>query len=237
MEQFSRFEMLVGEESVKKLQKSNVILFGLGGVGGNVAESLARAGVGNITIVDNDEVSISNINRQIIANHENIGKAKVDVMEKHLLSINPKIKVNKIKVFYLPDVELGIDFGEYDYIIDAIDTVTAKIELIKQAKEHNVPIICALGCGNRLDPTKLEVTDIFKTSYDPLAKVLRKKLRELEIKHLKVVYSKESAIVPNSTYLLKGECLKSNVPGSSPFVPPVAGIIIASEVVKDLLEK
>ena len=234
LNQFSRLELLLGKEALDKLATKNVLVFGLGGVGGNVCDALVRSGIQNITIVDNDKVSVTNINRQLIANMNTVGKYKTDVMEEHLLSINPKVNVTKMNLFFLPENKEGIDFSKYDYVVDAIDTVSAKIEIIKICKSLQIPVISALGCGNKLDPTMLEVSDLAKTSYDPLAKVLRRELKKYGITHLKVIYSKEQPIE------LKGEIEEENdkkrIPGSSAFVPPVAGIIIASEVVKDLLK-
>ena len=234
LNQFSRLELLLGKEALDKLATKNVLVFGLGGVGGNVCDALVRSGIQNITIVDNDKVSVTNINRQLIANMNTVGKYKTDVMEEHLLSINPKVNVTKMNLFFLPDNKEEIDFPKYDYVVDAIDTVSAKIEIIKICKSLQIPVISALGCGNKLDPTMLEVSDLAKTSYDPLAKVLRRELKKYGITHLKVIYSKEQPIE------LKGEIEEENdkkrIPGSSAFVPPVAGIIIASEVVKDLLK-
>lgn len=236
MNQFSRLELLIGKESLSKLKEKTVAIFGLGGVGGNVADALARSGITKFILVDNDKVSITNINRQLIANTNSIGKYKVDVMEEHLKSINPNIMIIKKQCFYLPDNNNQFDFSEYDYVVDAIDTVTAKIDIISKCNQLNVPIISALGCGNRLDPTKLVVSDIFKTEGDPLAKVIRHELRKRNISKLKVVYSKEKPIPHKEEIdeeLPKG---KKDIPGSSAFVPPVAGIIIASEVIKDLIK-
>ena len=234
LNQFSRLELLLGKEALDKLANKNVLVFGLGGVGGNVCDALARSGIQNITIVDNDKVSITNINRQLIANLDTVGKYKTDVMEEHLLLINSKVNVIKKNLFFLPENKEEIDFSKYDYVVDAIDTVSAKIKIIKICKSLQIPVISALGCGNKLDPTMLEVSDLSKTSYDPLAKVLRRELKKYGITHLKVIYSKEQPIE------LKGEIEEENgkkrIPGSSAFVPPVAGIIIASEVVKDLLK-
>ena len=231
--QFQRLEILIGKESLAKLGKKKVAIFGLGGVGGNVCDALARSGVSHFLLVDADEVNETNINRQIIANVNTIGEAKVDVMERHLKSINPDVAIEKKKMFYLPENADEIDLSKFDYVIDAIDTVSAKIELICRCFSSKTPIISALGCGNKLDPTKLEVNDLSKTSYDPLAKVLRRELRKKGITHLKVVYSKETPITPLEKI---SDGKKRDVPGSTPFVPPVAGIIIASEVVKDLLK-
>ena len=231
--QFSRLELLLGKDAIEKLGTKNILVFGLGGVGGNVCDALVRSGIKNITIVDNDEVTISNINRQLIANLNTIGNAKVDVMEEHLKSINKEVNVTKKQIFFLPENKDEIDFSKFDYVVDAIDTVSAKIEIIKNCKSLQIPVISALGCGNKLDPTKLEVADLSKTSYDPLAKVLRRELRKYGINHLKVIYSKENPIEIKGE--IEEETSKKRIPGSSAFVPPVAGIIIASEVVKDLL--
>ena len=232
LNQFSRLELLIGKEELNKLANKNILVFGLGGVGGNVCDALVRSGIKNISIVDNDKVSITNINRQLIANVNTVGKYKVDVMEKHLKSINPDVNVKKINMFYLPENSEEIDFSEYDYVVDAIDTVSAKIDIIKRCKTLHIPVISALGCGNKMNPTMLEVSDLSKTSYDPLAKVLRRELKKFDIIHVKVVYSKEP---PMPLVEVCEENSKKNIPGSSAFVPPVAGIIIASEVIKDLL--
>ena len=231
-EQFKRFELLVGPESLELLKEKKVAVFGLGGVGGNACDALARSGIGNLTIIDNDVVDITNINRQLISNLNVVGQNKVDVMEKHLKSINPDIKITKKKMFYLPDNADELDLSEFDYVVDAIDTVVSKINIIFRCKTNNINVISALGCGNKMDPNKLEITDISKTSYDPLAKVLRRELRKLDINHLKVVYSKEEAI----KVIDESSTETKHIPGSSAFVPPVAGIMIAYQVVKDLLE-
>ena len=224
-DQFSRTELLIGEEAIKKLNTAKVAIFGIGGVGSFAVEGLARAGIQNFILVDNDIVDITNLNRQIHATHKTIGQYKVDVMKERILDINPNAKVTTYKEFYLPDSTTNILDETVDYIIDAVDTVTAKIELVKQAQALNVPIISAMGSGNKLDPTKFEVTDIYKTSICPLAKVMRKELRARGIESLKVVYSKEEPI--------KQE--KAKVPGSISFVPSVVGMIIAGEVIKDLI--
>ena len=233
MNQFSRLELLLGKEALKKISTKKLLIFGLGGVGGNVCDALARSGICNFTIVDNDIVNITNINRQLIANLNTIGRLKVDVMEEHLKSINKDIIVTKKNLFYLPEKAEEIDLRDYDYVIDAIDTVSAKIDIITRCITNHIPIISALGCGNKLNPTMLEVTDLSKTEYDPLAKVMRRELKKRGITHLKVVYSKEEPIIP---LVSEEETNKKVVPGSTAFVPPVAGIIIASEVIKDLLK-
>ena len=233
-DQFIRSKAILGSDKIELLKNKHVAVFGLGGVGGHACEALARSGVGELTIIDNDVVDISNINRQLIAVHSSIGQAKVDVMEKRLLDINPDIKIHKIQKFFLENDD-SIDFSKFDYVVDAIDTVSGKIGIILNSHKNNVLVISALGCGNKMDPTKLEVTDISKTSYDPLAKVMRKKLRESGINHLKVVYSKEEPLEIVEPFEESKEGRHS--PGSTAFVPPVAGIIIASEVIKDLIER
>ena len=224
-EMFSRTKMLLGEKAVELLQTKKVLVFGIGGVGGYVVEALVRSGVENFVLVDNDEVCESNLNRQIIATLDTIGKDKVDVMEERILSINPKAVVEKRKCFYLPENAADFDFTRYDYIVDAVDTVTAKIDIIVRAAEAKVPVISAMGAGNKLDPTRFEVTDIYKTSVCPLAKVMRHELKKRGVKKCKVVYSKEEPVKSAN-----GERL----PGSVAFVPSVAGLIIAGEVIKDL---
>ena len=233
--QFSRLELLIGTDALAKLKTKKVAVFGLGGVGGNVCDGLVRSGITNIAIIDNDSVTISNINRQLIANVETIGLAKTDVMEKHLKSLNPEVKVDKYKMFYLPQNSDNFDFASFDYVVDAIDTVSAKIDIVLKCHELNIPVISAMGCGNRLDPLKLVVADLFKTENDPLAKVMRYELRKRNIKKLKVVYSKEPAIKPET--ISEEDSPKRAIPGSSAFVPPVAGILIAKEVIFDLLKK
>jgi tRNA A37 threonylcarbamoyladenosine dehydratase len=230
--QFSRTEMLIGKESLEKLKKAKVCVFGVGGVGSFVCEGLARAGIGKFILVDNDEVSISNINRQLIATHKTIGKAKVEVMKERILEINPEAEVEIFKTFYMPESEDKILDESISYIVDAIDTVTAKIHLVMEANRLNVPIISSMGTGNKLDPTRFEITDINKTSVCPLAKVMRKELKLRGIKKLKVLYSKEEPI--KVTVNEEGE--KKNAPGSISFVPSVAGLIIAGEVIKDLIK-
>lgn len=232
-EEFSREELLIGREALNKLKKSKVAVFGIGGVGSYVVESLARAGIGNFILIDNDDVSISNINRQLIATQETIGRAKVEVARERILEINPKAKVTIYKEFFLPNSEEIID-KDVDYIVDAIDTVTAKIELAVRAEKLNIPIISSMGTGNKLDPTRFEVADIYKTSVCPLAKVMRKELKARNVKKLKVIYSKEE---PKKISVEQNEEEKKRVPGSISFVPSVAGLIIAGEVIKDLIKK
>ncbi len=234
--QFERTELLLGKDGIKKLAASRAAVFGIGGVGGYAAEALARAGIGAIDLIDSDKVSVSNINRQIIATHKTVGKYKVDVMAERMAEINPNIKVRAFRTFYLPETEEEFDFKNYDYIIDAVDTVTAKIALVVNANKANTPIISSMGAGNKLDPAAFEVADIYETSVCPLAKVMRYELRRRGIKKLKVVYSKEKPINPIGS--LKGSVssdLRKAVPGSVSFVPSVAGLIIAGEVIKDLL--
>ncbi len=227
--EFSRTQTLLGKESLQKIKNSHIAVFGLGGVGGFVVEALVRSGVENIDIIDNDTVSISNINRQIIATHSTIGKYKTEVFKERILDINPNAKVNAHNILYLPDTAHLFNFSDYDYIIDAIDNVTGKIQLVCEARKHCTPIISSMGTGNKLDPTKFEVADIFKTSVCPLAKVMRYELKKHGIKKLKVVYSKELPFKNNES--------PSRTPASVAFVPSVAGMIIASEVIKDIIKK
>ena len=226
--------MLLGEEAMKRLAAARVAVFGVGGVGGYVAEALARSGVGTIDLVDNDEVVLSNLNRQIIATMDTIGRDKVDVMAERILSINPQAAVHRHKCFYLPETAGQFDFSLYDYVVDAIDTVTGKIQLILQAKEAGVPVISAMGAGNKLDPTLFEVADIYDTSVCPLARVMRTECRRRGIARLKVVYSKEPPLTPCDAGEKKGA---HPAPGSVSFVPGVAGLILAGEVVKDLIRR
>ena len=227
--QFERTALLLGKASVEKLARKRVAVFGVGGVGGFVCEGLVRAGIGAIDIVDKDIVAISNINRQLIALHSTVGKNKVDVLEERLKDINKNLIIKKYKCFFLPETSETFDFREYDYVVDAIDTVTGKIELILKAKEAGVPIISAMGAGNKLDPTAFQVSDIYKTSVCPLARVMRRELKKRGVEKLKVVYSKEEPIKPQFE---EGEEV---VPGSISFVPPALGLIIAGEIVKDLI--
>ena len=227
--QFERTALLLGKASVEKLAEKRVAVFGVGGVGGFVCEGLVRAGIGAIDIVDKDTVALSNINRQLIALHSTVGKNKVDVLEERLKDINKDLIIKKYKCFFLPETSDTFDFREYDYVVDAIDTVTGKIELILKAKEAEVPIISAMGAGNKLDPTAFQVSDIYKTSVCPLARVMRRELKKRGVEKLKVVYSKEEPIKPQFE---EGEEV---VPGSVSFVPPALGLIIAGEIVKDLI--
>jgi tRNA A37 threonylcarbamoyladenosine dehydratase len=246
LEQFSRTALLVGAEGMEKLSKARVAVFGIGGVGGYVVEALARSGIGEFDLIDNDVVSLSNLNRQIMATLQSVGRHKVDVMKERILSINPDAVVHVYKCFYLPETAEEFDFSKYDYVVDAVDTVTAKIDVILQAQKCGVPVMSSMGAGNKMDPTKFQVADIYKTSVCPLAKVMRKELKYRGVKKLKVVYSTEEAMKPlgNVAKDLDGganglaEQLpagKRAIPGSIAFVPSVAGLIIASEVIKDLL--
>lgn len=236
--QFSRTELLIGKDGIEKLNKAKVAIFGIGGVGSYVVEGLARAGIGNFLLVDNDIVSESNINRQIIATHKTINKPKVEVARERILEINPNANVEIFQEFFMPESENIID-KEVSYIVDAVDTVTAKIELILRANKMNIPIISCMGTGNKLDPTKFEITDIYKTSVCPLAKVMRKELKNRGIKKLKVLYSKEEPMKQNYNENLEKnldkDLKKRQIPASISFVPSVAGLIIAGEVIKDIL--
>lgn len=228
-EEFTRTAMLIGEDAVEKLSSCHVAIFGIGGVGGYVAEALARSGIGTFDLVDNDTVNVTNINRQIIATHDTLGRYKTEVMKERILSINPDAKVNVYNTFYLPENSCEFDFSKYDYIVDAVDTVTAKLEIIVNARNAGTPVISSMGTGNKLDPTRFEIADIYKTSVCPLAKVMRRELKSRGIDKLKVLYSKEEPI--------KQQCEEGNkpTPASISFVPSVAGLIIAGEVIKELI--
>lgn len=228
---FQRTELLIGKDSVDKLKKAHIALFGVGGVGGFVAEALARCGIGEFDLIDKDKVSISNLNRQIVALNSTIGMYKTEVMAQRIIDINLNAKVNTINEFFMPDNSNEFDFSKYDYVIDAIDTVTAKIELVLKCKEANVPLICAMGTGNKIDATKFEITDIYNTSDCPLARVMRRELRKQGIKSQKVLYSKADIIKPSKTD--EGEVVTASIS----FVPSVAGLLIAGEVIRDLTEK
>lgn len=234
---FDRTKRLLGAEAMNKLKNSHVAVFGIGGVGGHAADALVRSGIGEITIVDSDEVAESNINRQLIATTKTVGRKKVEVMREHLLEINPEVKVNVYDCFFLPETKDQFDFSKYSYVIDAVDTVTAKLALVESCKEVNVPIISSMGAGNKLDPTAFEVTDIYKTSVCPLAKVMRKELKARGIKKLKVVYSKEIPLEPieDEEFISDEKRSRRATPGSIAFVPSVAGLILAGEVIKDLV--
>lgn len=232
---FLRTELLLKSDAMAKLNNSRVAVFGIGGVGSYVLEALVRAGIGAIDIIDIDVVSESNINRQLIATTKTIGMPKVDVGEARCLEINPDVKINKYQEFFTPETADSFNFKEYNYIVDAIDTVTGKLALIEKAQENNVPIISCMGTGNKLDPTKFEVTDIYKTSVCPLARIMRKECKARGIKKLKCVYSKEEPIIPMPCNENIGTGRRST-PGSISFVPSVAGLIIAGEVIKDLIK-
>lgn len=230
--QFSRTELEYGKEALDKLYKSRIAVFGIGGVGSYAAESLVRAGVKKIYLIDNDTVCLTNINRQLFALHSTVGLDKTNAAKKRLLDINPDAEITCRNLFYGKETENEIDFSEFDYIIDAIDTVSSKILIAQNAKIANVPLISAMGAGNKLDPTAFEVADIYKTAVCPLAKVMRTELKKRGIKKLKVVYSKELPLKPKE--ISEEKSAKRQIPGSNPFVPPVVGLIIASQVVKDI---
>lgn len=236
-EQFSRTQILLGDEAMERLFGARVAVFGIGGVGGYTVEALARAGIGQLDLIDSDSVAISNINRQILATHATVGKLKVDVAKNRVLDINPKAVVRTYPCFYLPETADQFDFTQYDYIVDAIDTVTGKLQLVERAVEAGTPIICSMGTGNKLDPTAFQVADISKTTMCPLARIMRKELKKRGINHVKVVYSQEEALTPVGT---EEECArtgKRQIPGSTAFVPGTAGLILAGEVIKDLIKK
>lgn len=246
-EQFERTNLLLGEEAIDRLQKARVMVFGVGGVGGHVCEALVRSGVGEIDLVDNDTVSVSNINRQIIATHSSVGKLKVEVMRDRLLDINPEVIVNTHACFFLPENADTFHFEDYDYVVDCIDTVTGKIELIMRSQGAGTPIISAMGAGNKLDPSRFKVADIYKTDVCPLAKTMRRELKKRGVKKLKVVFSDEKPIVPISRrekQIPEGDeknvgpveagPRKRDIPGSTAFVPAVAGMVLAGEVIRDL---
>lgn len=247
LNQFSRTELLIGKEALERLSKAHVAVFGIGGVGGYVVEALVRSGIGNFDLIDDDKVCLTNLNRQIIATRDTIGRYKVEVMRERILSINSDAEVTTHRCFYLPENARDFDFSSYDYVVDAVDTVTAKLEIVMRAKESNIPVISCMGVGNKLNPTQLEIADIYKTSVCPLAKVMRRELRKRGVDKLKVLYSKEEPITPldDSEDTCREHCVcppgttrkctqRRAIPGSISFVPSVAGLIIASEVVKDL---
>ncbi len=237
-EQFSRIEALIGGDAMSILQNAKVAVFGVGGVGGYAVEALARSGVGAFDLIDNDTVSVSNLNRQIIATTDTIGKPKVEVMRDRILSINPNADITIRQSFFLPEKKDEYNFSEYAYVVDAVDTVTAKIAIIQFAKEAGVPVISSMGTGNKLNPMELEVTDLSKTSVCPLAKVMRKECKDRGIHGVKVVYSKEQPIVPKvALEEVDPVAKRRGTPGSTAFVPSVAGLIIASEVIKDLTKE
>ena len=245
--QFERTELLLGKDAIQKLKNAHVAVFGVGGVGGFVVEALVRSGVGEIDVIDKDTVSLSNINRQIIALHSTVGQPKVEVIKNRALDINPNVKINAFETFFLPDTADMFDFSKYDYVVDAVDTVTAKIALVMACQEAGTPIISSMGAGNKLNPAEFEVADIYKTSVCPLAKVMRRELKKRNVKHLKVVYSKEKPVRPieDMGISCRTNCIcppgaahkcteRRDIPGSTAFVPSVVGLIIASEVIKDI---
>ena len=247
LNQFSRTELLLGHDNMEKLKNARVAVFGIGGVGGFTVEALARSGVGTLDLIDDDKVCLTNINRQIIATRKTIGQYKVDAAKERVLDINPDAVVNTYKTFFVPDTADEFDFASYDYVVDAIDTVTGKIMLVEAAQKAGTPIISSMGAGNKLDPTAFEVADIYKTSVCPLAKVMRRELKKRGIKKLKVVYSKEKALTPidDTENSCRSHCIsppgsartctqRRQIPGSTAFVPSVVGLIIAGEVIKDL---
>lgn len=230
-DRFSRTEMLIGNDALVKLRSSRVAVFGIGGVGGYIAEALVRAGVGALDLIDNDTVSESNINRQIIALTSTVGMLKTEVMEKRLLDINPEAEIRCINKFVLPENIGEFNFSAYSYVADAIDTVSGKLAIIEKAYSEGIPVISSMGTGNKLDPTKFEITDIYKTSVCPLARVMRYELKKRGVKKLKVLYSKEEPVKPSVAEINeKGKA----IPGSISFVPPAAGLLVASEIIKDL---
>lgn len=248
LNQFSRTELLLGQEGMGKLHEARVAVFGIGGVGGYVVEALVRSGVGSIDIFDDDKICLTNLNRQIISSRKSVGQYKVDAMKERILDINPDAIVHANKCFYMPDNSAQYDFSNYTYIVDAVDTVTAKIELIMKANQANVPIISCMGAGNKLDATKFQVTDIYKTSICPLAKVMRRELRKRGVKKLKVVYSTEQPVEPKTDMAIscKANCIcppgaerkctnRRAIPGTIVVAPAVAGFILASEVMNDII--
>ncbi len=247
LNQFSRTQLLIGEKGMNRLSKARVAVFGIGGVGGYTVEALVRSGVGTLDLVDDDKVCLTNLNRQIIATRKTVGQYKVDVAKERILDINPDAVVNIYKTFYGPDTASQFDFSQYDYVVDAIDTVSGKLALVEQANQAGVPIISSMGAGNKMDASKFEIADIYKTSVCPLARVMRHELKKRRIKKLKVVYSKELPITPIDDMAIscRSHCIcppgtarkctqRRQVPGSNAFVPATAGLIIAGEVVKDL---
>ena len=233
-EQFLRTAMLLGEGAVNRLQNARVAVFGIGGVGGYTVEALARSGIGQLDLIDSDTVSVSNINRQILATHSTVGMPKVEAAKARVLDINPECCVHTHQVFYTPETAHLFDFSEYDYIVDAIDTVTGKLALVQRAAEANTPIICCMGTGNKLDASAFQVADISRTSMCPLARIMRKELGKRGIKHLKVVYSQEEALSPTGWEEEAAALGKRQIPGSVAFVPGAAGLILAGEVIRDL---
>ncbi len=233
-DQFSRTELLLGKDAMERLFQAKVAVFGIGGVGGYTVEALVRSGIGTLDLIDDDKVSLTNLNRQIYALHNTIGKYKVDVAAERIGQINPEAKVNTYRTFYMPQTAGQFDFSQYDYVVDAIDTVTGKIALVEQAEAAGTPIISSMGAGNKMDASALEVADIYETSICPLARVMRRELKKRGIKKLKVVYSKEPVMEPLRDNEMEQSGQRRQVPGSTAFVPAVAGLIIAGEVVREL---
>ena len=236
-EQFLRTQMLLGTQALERLRKARVAVFGVGGGGGYPVEALARSGVGQLDLIDNDAVSVSNINRQILATHSTVGMPKVEAAKARILDINPSCVVRTHQIFYTPETADQFDFTQYDYIVDAIDTVTGKLQLVQRAYEVGTPIICCMGTGNKLDASAFQVADISKTSMCPLARIMRKELSKRGIKHLKVVYSQEEALSPTGWEEEAAALGKRQIPGSVAFVPGAAGLILAGEVIKDIAMK
>ena len=236
-EQFSRTGLLLGEDALQRLQQARVAVFGIGGVGGYTVEALVRAGVGTIDVIDSDTVSVSNLNRQLLATYDTVGMLKVEAAKNRILSINPKAVVNAHPIFYTPETADQLDFSQFDYIVDAIDTVTGKLCIIQRAMEVGVPVISCMGTGNKLDASALQVADISKTTICPLARIMRKELRKRGINHLKVVYSTEEALTPVGAEEEAAALGKRTIPGSTAFVPGTAGLILAGEVIKDIALK
>lgn len=250
LNQFSRTQLLIGEEAIKKLSESRIAVFGIGGVGGYVCEALVRSGVGNFDLIDDDKVCLTNLNRQILATRKTVGKYKAEVMSERMKDINPEVDIRIHKCFFLPENADEFPFNEYDYVIDAVDTVTAKLELIQRCYTNNIPIISAMGAGNKLDAGRMKIADIYETSVCPLARVMRHELRKRGIKKLKVVFSDEPPIRPleDMSISCRTHCIcppgaqhkcteRRDIPGSTAFVPAVAGLLIAGEVVKDITQK
>ena len=233
-EQFLRTAMLLGEDAMERLKNAHVAVFGIGGVGGYAVEALARAGIGHLSLIDSDTISLSNLNRQLLATHSTLGMPKVEAAKARILDINPAAQVETYPVFYTPETAHLLDFTRFDYIVDAIDTVTGKLALVEQANAAHTPIICCMGTGNKLDASAFQVADISKTSMCPLARVMRKELGKRGIKHLKVVYSQEEALTPTGWEAEAAAIGKRQIPGSVSFVPGAAGLILAGEVIKDL---
>ena len=236
IEQFSRTEILLGEAAMERLYKARVAVFGIGGVGGYTVEALARCGIGQLDLCDSDTVSISNLNRQILATHSTVGQLKVEAAKNRILDINPNCIVRTYPFFYLPDTADRFDFAQYDYIVDAIDTVTGKLALVERAHAAGTPIICSMGTGNKLDAGAFQVADISKTSVCPLARIMRKELKKRGIDHVKVVYSQEEALTPDVAPEELARTGKRQIPGSTAFVPGAAGLLLAGEVVRDLIK-